>query len=300
MSVGSSGPGHGFRFRRLDKPEEFRTAEELQRQALGDDATLAVPAALLRTFQDTGGLVLGAFADIYLAGVAASSLGWDGGVLYQQVHAVAVRPEYQNHRVALRLLAYLRDEVLALGLAELRGSIDPLGSRAAHVAIHLAGAQPTGYRPDYFGRRPEGASDPETDRLLLRWPLSDLEVVRRLGEGAGPSASLRPRWEHAEAVIETEPGESGLRLPTAVVEPGAGAAQIEVPFDLDLLRTHEARAVRRWRHAVRDAFRLALETGRRVEEFAVLPVDHERRAFYLLGAPSGPAPAASTPSAAAR
>ena len=290
-------PGPGFRFRRLDKPEEFRSAEELQRAALGEDAALAVPASVLRTMQDTGGLVLGAFADIYLAGVAVASLGWDGTTLYQHAHGLAVRPEYQNHRVGRRLAAYLRDEVLALGVAEVRGSFDPLSSRAAYVGVHGLGARPASYRTNVFGRRgEEGATDPETDRLLWRWSLSAPEVVRRIEQGPPPLAELRSRWDRSRALVETEAGESGLRVPTAVVEPEDGPAHLEIPFDLDSLRTHEARSVRRWRHAVRDGFRLALELGLVVDDYAVLSVDHERRGFYLLG----PAPPDAPRESAAR
>ena len=285
----------GFRFRRLEKPEEYRAAEELQRQALGEDAALTVPAAVLRSWQETGGLVLGAFADIYLAGTVASSLGWDGTTLYHQLHALAVRPEYQNHRVALRLLAYQRDEVLALGLAEVRGSFDPLASRAAQLLVHRAGAQPDRYLPNHFGRRTEGTTtDPETDRLHFRWSLASPEVARRFSEPSVPSDALRERWHRSTALLETEPGETGLRLPTAVVEPETGPSQLEVPFDLGSLRLHEAGAVRRWRHAVRDAFRLAFTAGLVVDEFSVVSVDHERRSFYLL-APGTAPPAAPGP-----
>ncbi|MGI0156558.1 MAG: hypothetical protein ACREDE_10575, partial [Thermoplasmata archaeon] len=83
--VGTPGVGNkveGFRFRRLDKPEEFRQVDEVGHAVWGGEstgATLSVP--LLRALQDNGGLVLGAFADIYLAGFAASLIGWDGAVL---------------------------------------------------------------------------------------------------------------------------------------------------------------------------------------------------------------------------
>ncbi len=289
--------GTGFRFRKLDKPEEFRNAEEIERQALGEDAALLVPAAVQRTFQDTGGLVLGAFADIYLAGVAVSSLGWDGSTLYHELHAVAVRPEYQNHHVGFRLLSYLRDEVLALGLSEVRGTIDPLQSRAAYLAVRRLGARPTGYLPNHYGRRTEGASpDPETDRLVLRWKLSDPAVERGLARTAEPPDALVSRWKSSSAVIETEPGESGLRVPRSVVEPAGEPAHLEVPFDLSAVRENEAGSVRKWRHAVRDAFRLVFDLGYVPDDFSVLSVEHERRAFYFLARPKeplGPSPPTS-------
>ncbi len=287
----SAAPGPaGFRFRRLEKPEEFRNAEELQRAVLGDAVGLVLPAPALRSLQDNGGLVVGAFADIYLAGCSISTIGWDGTTLYHYSHLTAVRPEYQNHRVGYGLKTFQRDEVLALGLGEIRWAFDPLVSRAAWLSIGRLGAVPDRYLPHYFGRADDAAgSGIETDRLRVRWSIGDAAVARRL-EGRRPAAEeLVARWRSSSPLIETDAGESGLRLPTAVAEPAGPSATLEIPFDLASVRTHEAGSTRRWRHAVRDAFRGAFDRGYVVDEFAVLVPEHERRAFYFLSAPSPPA-----------
>jgi predicted GNAT superfamily acetyltransferase len=146
-----AGPSGGFAFRPLRKPEEFRHAEDLQREALGSDDAIAVPAAVLRSLQDSGGLVLGAFADIYLAGVAVSSIGWDGSSLYHLSLATVVRPEYRSHRVGFRLKAFQRDEVMRLGLSEIRWSFDPLQRAAASLGVRRLGARPDRYLTNHFG-----------------------------------------------------------------------------------------------------------------------------------------------------
>ncbi len=283
----------GFRLRRLEKPEEFRNAEEVERQALGEDQALAVPAPLLRTFRDNGGLVLGAFADIYLAGVAVSSIGWDGSTLYHYSHLTVVRPEYQAHRLGVQLKSCQRDEVLGLGLSEIRWAFDPLSRRAARLAIHRLGARPDRYLANYYGRLSEDPSaDPETDRLHVRWELTDPEVERRLSLPAPPAEEALRSWQGRSALVETEAGDSGLRLPQAVVEPDGGPAQLEIPFDITSVRQHEPSSARRWRHALRDAFRLVFDLGYVVEDFVVLSVEHERRSFYLLARGEGAGPSA--------
>ena len=295
MAVPAGRPSE-FAFRPLRKPEEFRHAEELQRDALGEEASLAVPAPLLRSLPDNGGLVLGAFADIYLAGVTASSIGWDGATLYHQSLVTVVRPEYQGHRVGLRLKAFQRDEVLRLGLGEVRWTFDPLRRAPASLAVRHLGARPDGYLTNYHGHlgTADGPRD-ESDRLHVRWDLRGPEVERRLsGELPGPEEGVR-RHAEASAIIETEPGESGLRVPTVVTEPADPVASLEIPFDLGSVRAHEPGSVRRWRHAVRDGFRAALDTGYAVEEFASIRLDHERRAFYFLRRPAS-ATAAASPS----
>ncbi len=307
---GRSGPPRGrpsaavptpseFRFRKLDKPEEFRQAEELERTVLGSEGALALSAPVLRALQDHGGLVLGAFADIYLAGCSLSTIGWDGTKLYHYSHLTVVRPEYQNHHVGLRLKAFQREQVLALGLEEIRWVFDPLASRSAWLSVGRLAAVPERYLVHYFGALgdPSNPSEGgnETDRLGVRWVLSDPTVERRLG-GSRPSPSeMQARWGSSSALIETAPGESGLRLPTAVSEPAGGPAHLEVPFDLASLRAHERSSLRTWRHAVRDAFRGAFDQGYRVDDFAVVSAEHERRSFYFLSPPAPGSPSARPP-----
>lgn len=285
----------GFRFRRLDKPEEYRSAEEIQRatQAVSDEAV--IPAATLRAVQDHGGLVLGAYVDIYLAGFVSSFLGWDGSTLYQYASGLAVRPEYQNHHVGFRLMAFAREESLRQGLAMVRFTFDPLQSRAAYLAIRRLGGRIDRYLVHYYGRADSGSGEVgETDRVAIRWALNDPATETRLAGKVPAAAAEFARYSASHPILQTEAGESGLRVPSAVGEPTGPTASIEIPFDIALVRTHEPAALRRWRHAVRDAFRIALDAGYVVDDFAVVPVDHERRSVYLLteGGSEGPAPGA--------
>ncbi len=278
-----------FRFRRLEKPEEFRQVSELEEAVWGPEGTVGAPPPLLRIFQDNGGLVLGAFVDIYLAGVTTSLIGWDGQSLYHVAHLTAVRPEYQNHHLGFRLKAYQREEVLKLGLSEIRGTFDPLQSRNAWLFVRRLGAVPDRYFPHYFGQLHDTLSrGTETDRLRYSWTLATPEVERRLA-GTVPSAEDdRQRWERSAPIVETETGETGLRVPSAVAEPSGPSAHLEIPFDLEALLEHDPAGARRWRHAVRDAFRFAFDLGYVVDDYTVLSAEHERRGFYLLSKRSGP------------
>ena len=278
-----------FVFRSLRKPEELRHAEELQRATLGETEPLVVPAPLLRSVQDNGGLVLGAFADIYLAGVTVSSIGWDGTTLYHQSLVTVVRPEYQSHRVGFRLKAFQRDEVLRLGLSQLRWVIDPLHRASASLALRHLGARPDGYLPHYFGQvEPADRPKEESDRLHLRWSLDAPDVERRLAGAVPTPEESRMRHAGSFPIVRTDVGERGLRLPNEVAEPSGPTASIEVPFDLASLRAHEPGSVRRWRHAVRDGFRAAFDLGYVADDFGVVSLDHERRSFYFLSStPAG-------------
>ena len=283
MAAAGGKPTEEFRFRRLDKPEEFRAVEEVQRLAFGltDEPPLA--PSLQRAMQDQGGLVLGAFTDIYLAAFAVGFLGWDGTTLYHYSHLIGVRPEYQNHHLGFRLKSFQRDEVMRQGLGQVRWVFDPLQSRTAMLAVRKLGARPTGYKLHYFGQvGSEQDRGVETDRLSAVWNLADPSVEARMKGTLPTKAEDLRRYQGSAAIVETEVGETGLRVPSAVAEPSGDTAHIEIPFDLALIRTHTPSALRTWRHAVRDAFRIAFDLGYEVRDYAVLAPEHERRGFYLL------------------
>ena len=288
----------GFRFRRLEKPEEFRQVAEVEHAIFGADPSVAaLPVPLLRSLQDNGGLVVGAFADIYLAGFAASLIGWDGTTLYHYSHLVGVRPEYQNHHLGFQLKQLQREEVLKLGLTEIRWVIDPLQSRGAWLSVHRLGGRPDTYYAHYFGQLADTLNQGlETDRLRVVWPLSAPATEERMGGHYPTAEENQHRWKTSSAIVETEPGETGIRVPTAVAEPSGASAHLEIPFDIDLVRRHEPKSLGKWRHATRDAFRAATDLGYVVDDFAVVSAEHERRGFYFLR--PGPPPDAGTPAAA--
>jgi len=288
--VAPSGP-HTFAFRRLTKPEEFRHSEELQREAWGLIDEPPTSATIQRAIQDNGGLVLGAFADIYLAGLSIGFLGWDGTQLYHYSHMTAVRPPYQNHHVGFRLKTFQREEVLKQGLPYIRWTFDPLQSKNARLNVRRLGARPDTYHVHYYGTMgSEINRGLETDRLRVTWALTDPEVEKRLaGTLPTPEEDLA-RWKDSQPMVETATGDAGLRVPTTVSEPNRPRAHLEIPFDLQAIRSHQESALRTWRHAVRDAFRAAFDLGYRVDDFAVLSLEHERRSFYFLSAPA-PTPA---------
>ncbi len=287
--MGASGAPQGprdFLFRRIEKPEEFRQAEELQREAWGLTDEPPTSRTIQRALQDNGGLILGAFADIYLAGLCLGFLGWDGTELYHYSHMTAVRPAYQNHHLGFRLKGYQRDEVLKQGLARIRWTFDPLQSKNAMLNVRRLGVRPDKYYVHYYGQMgSEVNRGTESDRMRVTWELTHPEVETRLSGKLPTQEQDLARWKASQPILETGLGESGLRVPVSVTEPSQANAQIEIPFDLQSIRFHEEPALRSWRHASRDAVRAAFDLGYRIDDFAVLSLEHERRSFYFLDRP---------------
>ncbi len=291
-----------FTFRRLRTPEEFRQAEEVQRQAFGLGTQSPVESSLQRVLQDNGGLILGAFMDFRLVGLSLAFLGWDGEELYYWSHITCVLPEYRNHKVGYRLKLAQREEILKQGLSKVRWTFDPLVSRNAHLNIHRLGASPERYLPHYYGALDSEANRGlTTDRLRVTWTLNAPSVVQRLENPPPADEGILQRVEKSQRLLSTEAGEVGLRVPTVVEEPSHGftSGVLEIPFDLAAVREHQPESLRAWRQATREAFRACFDLGACVDDFVVVSQDHERRAYYLLSPEKSPRASPSEHAAAA-
>jgi chorismate synthase len=283
------GPTLPVRLARLETPEEFRAAEEVQRAAWGFSTDGPVPAAIQRAIADNGGLLLGAFDGPRLVGLSLGFLGREGERLYHYSQLTAVRPEVQNRHVGLALKAFQRQEVLRQGLSEIRWTFDPLQTRNARFNVRRLGGVPDRYFAHYYGPMADAINEGlETDRLRLIWSLNDPRVVERLGAHLPTPEQDEQRYHASSALVETVMGPNELRRPIAGHPPSGPSLHLEIPFDLSSVRDRDPGGVRRWREVTRAAFLAALEAGYRVDDFAILPIAGERRCFYFL-VPSTPA-----------
>ncbi len=283
-----------LQFRKLRTPEEFRMAEDVQVKAWGMRGEHPVPASLQRAVQDNGGIILGAFHDIHLVGFNLAFVAWDGQELYYWSHMNAVLPEYQNHHVGFRMKSAQRDEVLRLGLTKVRWTFDPLVAKNGHFNVRRLGAYPDRYMHHYYGAMDtEQTAGIPTDRLRVTWLLDAPHVQERLGGHAPSAEEDLDRVKSSQVLLSTDVGDAGLRIPHEVHEPGEGKTSgvLEVPFDLATLREHQPQDLKGWRQATREAFRAAHDLGWGVDDFAIVPLDHEKRAFYFLAPrPGNPPP----------
>ena len=140
--------------RRLEAPEEFQEAVEVQRSAWRmDDYREAAPAHLLRALAANGGLVLGAF-DGEAGFMLGVSYGWpvlSSGGLYFYSHATGVREDAKYRGVGFALKAAQRREVLALGLRLAKWTFDPLQPLNSRFNLSKLGVIVREYYINYYG-----------------------------------------------------------------------------------------------------------------------------------------------------
>ncbi len=255
----------------------------LQRETWGDSFTECVPPAILMVGQKIGGVTAGAFGpDGRLLGFVFGLTGVREGRPVHWSDMLAVREEARGRGLGKRLKAYQRELLLETGVDVAYWTYDPLVARNAHLNLNHLGTEIREYVPDMYGADTgsELHSGLGTDRFVVVWKLRDPRVERTLaGEGAadpGPAAQA--------PVANADPAPGGAR-PLEREPPQADAVRIEIPEDIQAVKSTSPETAARWRASTRRAFLHYLGHGYRVTTFYR---DRESgRCFYVLqrGAP---------------
>jgi predicted GNAT superfamily acetyltransferase len=262
--------------RPASSPDDYRACQNAQRVAWGlTEENYVVPVATMVGAQLHGGLVLGAFLEDGTAvGVSFAFLGKVGGrlCLYSQLTGIA--PGYQDRGLGTQLKLAQRDFALNQGIQVIAWAFDPLQSGNARFNLDKLGATVSHYIVDMYGPRTDSLSaGTPTDRLIAEWETSPKP---RSGVPEDEIESIRP-------LIEARTRPDGLREVLSVRPPaGEPRLRLEVPSNLNALRSADPPLTALWRDAVRQAFLLAFADGYKATGFARSTHPEGVRCDYLL------------------
>jgi len=203
--------------------EEFQRCVELQREIWGEDDLEVEPATLFVVASETGGQVLGAFDDDRLVGFTLAIVGFVNGRVFLHSHMTGVLKEYRDRGVGRALKLFQRDEALGRGVRLVVWTFDPLETRNAHFNLNRLGAISRKYLPNHYGvtTSPLHWGLP-TDRLWVEWQLDAARTVAAVQDLA--------------------------------TEPEAGAAQIELPGELESWKRDDLARVAQVQTRIRNEF----------------------------------------------
>ena len=268
--------GKHFSIRRTSRDHEYHEIEEIQRMAWSFSDLDIVPAATLVATQHVGGLVIAAFEDKTMTGFAYAFPAFEDGRPSLHSHMLAVRPEYRNYEVGSRLKQAQRILALDQGYEEITWTFDPLQSLNAHLNFRKLGVISKRYIVDFYG---EATSSPlhqgfGTDRLWVHWILSS-ETVRLRSEGQPGNLidySTTPALVNS---IEDRPARTSLAVLGEV-----RSCLIEIPRDINSIKSVDPERAVSWRTETRTAFLEALKSGFIVHDF-VSPNPTRPKAYLL-------------------
>lgn len=208
-----------------------------------DIANPPLPAEVMRAVEHAGGYVVGAYAGDRLVGASAGFLGLDGAgpVLHSHISGVSE----PGRGVGLALKLHQRAWALRRGITAITWTFDPLVRRNAWFNLAKLGATGVEYLVDFYGPMSDGVNAGEsTDRLFTRWDLT------------APLAAEPPASGGVLVLDERD----GRPLPCGAARDGQ-VLLVQLPADIELLRTTSPEVAHAWRVAVREALVPAFADG---------------------------------------
>jgi predicted GNAT superfamily acetyltransferase len=200
--------------------------------------------------------------------------GVRGGRPFHWSHMLGVHPEARDLRLGERLKWFQRELLLPLGVEEVEWTYDPLEARNAHLNLNKLGAEVAEYVEDmYAGERgSELARGIGTDRFIVRWPIASprVEAAR-----AGKLVPEDPAAWTPAPVLGVESGDEAVPLPLVP------RVLVEIPADVQRVKTEQPDLAAAWRRSTRRAFLHYFGRGYRVTAYLRDAPDIGRRCYGL-------------------
>ncbi|HSF41410.1 MAG TPA: hypothetical protein VLT87_16545, partial [Thermoanaerobaculia bacterium] len=263
----------GIVFRSLSSLPDYEACIELQRVTWGRDFSDVVPLSILKIVQKAGGIAAGAFSpEGWMLGFVLGLAGVKAGRIFHWSHMLAVDPGARDLGLGTRLKLYQRQVLLEEKVEEVQWTYDPLEARNANLNFNHLGVGIAEYVEDMY----EGelwsdlAKGIGTDRFIASWKIASERVLRVLAGGRPDSSRF------LEAPVANPGAETG-ELPDAPL------VRIEIPENIQDVKTERPDEASAWRGSTRRAFEHYLGRGYRVDAFYRDP--GEGRCFYGLEIP---------------
>jgi predicted GNAT superfamily acetyltransferase len=261
--------------RRAETVADYTACQRAQRDAWGiADDSYVVPVATMIGAQHHGGLVLGAFLpDGAAAGMSFAFLGRTDGRLCLYSQLTGVVPGYQDQGIGYRLKTTQREIARNECVPCIAWAFDPLQAGNARFNLDKLGATAGRYLVDMYGPRTDALNrNTPTDRLIAVWETTD-ERPR-----AAPDLGV-PLF-----VFSTPDGREPA-TDVALVTGPQDRLLLEIPADVNRLRSERPELAERWGVAVREGFLAAFSAGFRAVGFVREETPEGRRCSYLLERP---------------
>jgi predicted GNAT superfamily acetyltransferase len=272
-------------------PEYLVDCQELDRVGFGFRDIDVRPAWSMYTVTLIGGLVIGAFDQNRLVGFLYAVPGYDGRQPFLYADGLVTLPDFRSRGIGRRLVAAFGETARQRGYPIARWNADTLGSHALYLYLS-AGARIVGLHPEMYDQfQPYLGSD----EVFIEWDLA-----------AGDAPSDDRSGDPISVVVETNPRRDGVRElsswprgPEDLAEHGPPPYEVELPWDIERLRSQAPDVAQAWRLGMRETTRSLLGEG--LEGVQVTLDRREKRSFIRFVRADSPAhatagePASPTP-----
>lgn len=261
--------------RQLTTPEEHTAAADLLDAIWnpdGDGESVMQPG-LLTAMEHAGSYVAGAWDRGDLVGVTIGFFGPPSAGLMHS-HIAGVAPAAMRRGIGAAMKLHQRAWCLHHGVHTMEWTFDPLIARNARFNLTRLGAQLAEYLPEFYGQMRDGINAGQgSDRALIRWHLD-----RQYPEVPEPAAAT------GEEAVLLHVGEDHQPRPVsddalAAAEAAGTDVLLQIPEDVEALRSAAPKTAAQWRTALREAMHPLMAAGWTVAGLTA-------EGFYLLRPPA--------------
>ncbi len=259
--------------RALDSVSDLERVTDLEIAIWDVDPRDAVPASLMHASVLNGGVVLGAFDEERIVGIAYAFPCQRGRKWMLWSHMTGVHPDYQGQRIGFALKQAQRRWALERDCAYIAWTFDPLQRGNAHFSLHLLGATASIYHVDFYGEMTDGINTGlPSDRVEVQWDLRSGRVTSLADENS--VASFVEDYPADQFLLKA--GDEGQPLRCECAS-SATAHFVEIPFDLGHLKHNQPGLAYDWRVTLRHVLQDAIARGFALVDFVVV----QRRCWYV-------------------
>lgn len=264
--------------------EDYKSCEEIQREAWRSQDIDIVPAPLLVIVERSGGILLGAYNRLGEAiGFVCSIPGMMDGKLIQHSCMLAVRTAYRNFDVGFKLKMAQRKDALKHKIRSIHSAFDPMQPLQAYFNLGKLGVRANTYELNLYGETTNYSDRGlPTDRLSAHWDLDSEAVVQRMNAGP-PRHDLRKEFKQHTVINQLVDVEPGMTTCSSVkLNVTAGRLLFEIPYNLPEIKNRNLGVALEWQGKMRQVFRHYFKKGYTATDFWVAEQEGHLRAFYLL------------------
>jgi predicted GNAT superfamily acetyltransferase len=243
---------------------------------------VVVPPQLLLAVAHNGGFVALGYVegDERPAGFVFGFVGIYDYHFRHHSHMLAVRAAHRHTGLAVKLKEAQRDHCLDQGIDTIAWTMDPLEARNARFNFAKLGAFARAYHRDFYGAMPDKLNEGlPSDRIYVEWRIATdradgrlrgVERIPSLEDGEREGLPYVLRAVRDRPVAQDAPADASHLL-------------LEIPGDLQGLKSSDLALAREWRRAVRAVLEPAFGAGYALVEF--LRGDGGRGAYVLVKRP---------------
>lgn len=281
--------------RSVEKQEDFRTLEELQRVIWNMDDVEVIPGRTMHAIDFNGGVLLGAYDGEALIGFVLGIIGTVRG-LNKRIDQVAaarlqlystimgVHPDYQGQGIGYQLKLAQREYALRLGIRLITWTYDPLESVNGWLNVGKLGAVCQRYLRDFHGEQGGLNVGLATDRFYVEWWVTGNRVQSRVMRKRKPLHYEQLIAGRALLINEASFNGEGLPVPAEDFEESERSLiLVEIPAHFQGLKQADIDLARRWRAHTRRLFEHYFARHYIVTDFAWRRDEEGRdHAYYVM------------------